>query len=94
MLDTIVDPDVQRRLGLKSFFESHGYQVFKSELDDAVLGADDSIDCLSKNKIEFTQLGDLNFRLGVKTGLSRVLYILEALQDELRENSSVADVNS
>jgi hypothetical protein len=88
-MSSITDPDIQRKLGLQSFFQGSGYKIFREELDQLVLGALDGINSIVKSGfVDEKKLAELNFKLGRKEALQKVLFVLEDMESELQERIS------
>src|SRR4051812_15046997 len=89
-----IDPQFQLKLGLQAFFDSNGYKLFRNELDELCIGAQDKIIALHKSSVNLDKLSDLNFALGGRAALQKVLFVLEDLEDKLKERNSSSDVKA
>ncbi len=79
--------NMQRKLSLKAFLSCSGYKIFREELDLYYENADNRVINKYKKAIGLDGLSDLNFDLGEKTGLGKVLNILESYKLELEDKS-------
>lgn len=79
------DSDLQRRFGLKAFFESAGFAEFNEEVKSMLEGSDDSINNLQKAYVASDKASELNFLLGQKKAFQNILGVLDSLRAELEE---------
>ena len=79
---------LQRKLALKMFLESAGYMIFVQELQTYYDGASNRVINKYKGSIALDGLSALNYDLGEKSGLGKVLNILDNYKEELEDNSS------
>lgn len=86
MQEVVDDKDVQRKFGLKAFFESAGYVEFREEVVAMLDGANDGIENLQKVCVKADKVSELNFLLGNKKALQNILGVLDSLREELEEH--------
>jgi hypothetical protein len=78
--------EMDRKLAIKHFLECKGYSIFKEELDGLSDSFTNELDKMLANPINPQELGTFNFNTGLNAGLKRVLYVLEAMKEELESN--------
>lgn len=88
MEQQLLDRKTQDKMGLQTFFESAGYVRFEKELQILMDGAVDAINSLEKKPVGLDSLAVLNFKLGDKAGIQKVLFVLQGLKAELEERNS------
>ncbi len=74
--------ELDRKMALKSLFDSQGFKLFKEELDGLIDSNEIKRDHLSK---ESSDGETLNFINGNKCGLQSVVYVLDGFREELEE---------
>lgn len=79
--------ELQRKLGLKNFFDSVGYKEFSAELAEMYEYSSHEVNNMTSNPVDQKNLSKLNFQLGEKAGLVKVLNLLRNLKEELEDNS-------
>lgn len=82
---TKVDERMQRRLALNTFVSSQPFMEVKEHIKEHMEGVDGHIAEIHLKPIENEKLAELNFELGIKTGLKRALNALESFEEELLE---------
>lgn len=79
---------MQRQLALKGFLESQGFRIFLEELNLFYKDAENRVINKSSKPVGLEVLNLLNFDIGEKSGLNKVLCILEGYAEELKDKSS------
>lgn len=81
MTEALTEEEVRRR-AIRSFLDNRGFKLFMEELKSHMDTANVDIENRLKNGVKGDELESLNFDLGVKSGLQRVLYVLEGFAEE------------
>lgn len=88
MSTMITDPKVQRKYALSAWLSAEGTKYFMADMEDQFEGAKAQLDNLIGDKINDSRLAELNFKIGFKAGLERVLSVIESFKEELESRKS------
>lgn len=77
-----LDENEKHKLDVRSFVSNRGYKSFKEDIGGLVETFNCEIDMILRSQIGMEDLSKLNFNLGVKSGLAKVLLVLEAYEEE------------
>jgi hypothetical protein len=81
----VADDKLARKKVLSQYLLSEGHSEFLKELSDHLTCADSEISEQQRSFISEVGLNKLNFNLGIKSGLNRVLNILNSYKEELED---------
>lgn len=81
-MSELLSEEETRKRAIRSFLDNRGFKLFKEELDSLFDGIKAEIELRTSQSLKMDELEKLNFDLGYKSGLQRVLYVLEGFEEE------------
>ena len=80
----VLTKEQEHKGACRSLLTNKGFKLFREELMELVNGHNQEIKNMLNQSIKGDEIDKLNFSLGIKSGLQRVLHIIGSIEDDAK----------